>query len=352
MRSFSPFKVEGMRRLKLPFFLLLVVAVLLGIAWGLKIQKNTAKRKAPESDATTLKVLAFKNTFPTSVIRAFEGQANVKVQLVEEATPETLMAHLDRDQHFDIVTLLNHQTFQAASTLKIQPLKLTDISGANSISSDFLDLPGASSPSVIPILWGLNGFATDDESQKKSETWTQLLSAKVDGGLSLKPSVMSLAILTQIVSGSGQTDAAFTDRAKQLSAQNSHTTNFMASSSDFDLERGGFQVSHGEALFPPFAESAWRFQLPTDGVELWILSLSLGSKAENSEGAKKFIEFLLKPASAGVLSTQAHQASCNKGVEKLTKVHPGLKPSYLRTVPLERLKLANEKTIERTKLIR
>ncbi len=339
------------RQLKLPLILMLVVAILVGVAWGLKIQKNTAKRKAPEADATTLKVLALKNAFPPAVIKVFEGQANIKVQLTEEPTPEALWAKLEQDSSFDVATLLNHQTQAAASTLKIQPLKLSELAGASSLSSDFMDLPGSQSPTVVPVLWGLNGYATHTEASKEAQTWAQIFASKPPGGIDLKPSSLTLTSIAQAVLGVSATDAAILDRAHQISSQTNRQPGFFATSKEFDLERGAIELSHGESLAAPFAESDWVFRLPADGAALWILSVSLGGKAENAPGAKKFIEFLLLPATAVVMSQQTHQASCNKAVEASAKLAAGYKPSYLRTIPLERVKLADAKLIERAKLL-
>lgn len=336
-----------MRRFKFPLFAMLLVAVLVGIAWGLKIQKNTSRRKAPEADATTLKVLALTHSLPPAVVKVFEAQANIKVQLTEEPTTEALWSRLEKDSSFDLITLLNHQTAAAAASLKIQPIKLSDIPGTSTLSSDFLDLPGETSPTVIPLLWGLNGYATDVEAANEFSSWEQLTTSKLEGGFALKPSVLNSATIAEAVLGPNATDAAFRERVRTLSERSGKLPTFLTMSSEFDSELGAFEASHGESLFEPIKGGTWTYRLPTDGALLWILSISMGGKTVNPAGAKKFMEFLLKPVTAVALSQQSHQASCNKAVETSAKLEAALKPSHLRTIPLERIRFTKAKTVER-----
>jgi spermidine/putrescine transport system substrate-binding protein len=342
-----------MRKLRLPFLLLIIVAVAVGIAWGLKIKRAADKRKAPEADARVVKVLALKNALPMKIVKAFEAEANIKVELTEENNPDLLLARLEGPATFDVVTLLSSQTAQAVSTFKIQPLKQAEIAGFDSVSADFVDLPGTlHQPSVVPLYWGLTGFVTKSEEPEKS--WSSVLSGKAPEKIELKPSLLDLAYLAQATGPDKESDSAFHDRAKKLRRSSHAADTFFVTASEASTSENNevVELHHGESAFPPYAAEGWTFKLADEGSMLWILTLALGAKVENESGAEKLIEYLLKPKVAEELSLETHQASCNRAVENSKRLNEILKPSHLRTVPLARIKVPDETLIARAVLLK
>jgi spermidine/putrescine-binding protein len=98
-------------------------------------------------------------------------------------------------------------------------------------------------------------------------------------------------------------------------------------------------VSHGETAFPPLSDAKWKFFLPEDGASLWVLTLVLHRKVADLDMASRFIDYLLEEDQAIRLAKATHQASANRSLEATTQIDARLKPSYLRQVPLDRVKV-------------
>ncbi|RYZ64740.1 MAG: hypothetical protein EOP05_21585, partial [Proteobacteria bacterium] len=245
---------------KFTFAGLLILAILVGVAWGLKIKKAADIRRAPEADASVLKILALKNSFPSTFIKAFEAHANIKVELTEAPTPEAVLLKLEGNEKYDLVTLMSTQTAGAAAVQKIQPIKLNEISGSDSISPDFLNLPGEEQrPTTVPVSWGLIGLALpadSDEPVKTSEqanlSWVSVIEKKPEGGLELVPSTLNLALLSELTAPSKENEAQFLSRGQRLFKTTTHAPDFLRSAPP--TEPRALQLHHGESAFSPYDE--------------------------------------------------------------------------------------------------
>lgn len=340
---------------KLPYLFLVLLAIGLGVAWGLRIRRTHEVRKAPESDAATLKVLALKNAFPLEILRVFEAQRNLKVTLTEKNDPDEIAAALEVDQSFDLVTLMSSQASAASQSLKAQPIAPSDISGFSLITADCLDLPGFEHvPSSVPLFWGVTGIAYSPSvlEEKRTTSWATLLKDIPKKEIELKPSRLNLVQLAASIStDASEGDAAIVARAQRLRTESSLSTSFLYRAEEGATTFRIRQIQLSESLFPPYSTDHWTFALPDEKAPMWVMVLMMGAKSENAAGAKLFVQHLLKPQIATELSIRGHQASCNKGVETISTLDEKLKPSYLRALPLGRIQAASEKDAERAKLI-
>lgn len=178
-----------MRGLKIPLLIALLVSLGFGIGLGLKLKRDRETQLGVVSGARKLRILAWTGAFPPDVVRHFGAGENVQVELAEEATPDAVFKRLQASPDFDLVTLLTTQTAKAIETTTIQVLKPQEIAGFNSVSRDFVDLPGRSSV-VVPFLWGLSAARQtqdDDDGAKVNIRGAALKEFQVDGVSAFQP---------------------------------------------------------------------------------------------------------------------------------------------------------------------
>jgi spermidine/putrescine transport system substrate-binding protein len=327
---------ERLKRFRTPLLVALTVSLGLGLGLGWKLKRDRAAQLGVVTSSKKIRVLSLQGALPPQILRGFRSSENIEVEMVTEPTPEAVYAHLDRDSSFDLVTLLLSQTQRAVQSLKMQPMKLTDVAGFENVSRDFVDLP-EKEPSTVPFLWGLLGYVYDTATVEPIKTWSDVFDLDHETRIQLKPLGLEMQRLAKIETSAPISESALQERVRKFSSSYKQTPTFLADPELKQAEGDVVEVSFSEGTIPAYKDMD--FVLPKEGALLWILTLGLGAQAKNVEDAKAFVSYVLRPEVAIEISRLNHEASTNKSVEQ-SGLLPTQKPSSLRRIPLTLIDLS------------
>jgi len=358
------------------FIIALGFALILGaLAWTWHRMRSSQALLI--SNAAPLRVLALRGVLDAAALEAFQAQTGVKLQIdeVESADEiwsrvlESTMANEPGIQSstrlYDVIMIFSFQVQAAHQLSRIAPLERSQLANAAAISADFVDLPGdEDADRLAPLLWGMTGVLHNLSSSAPSPSWEGLFSgSKTMKELVLLGSPLDLLYVlghrfprsgaTSFFEGDSNPDQGLEGVRAALNQLPAHVR--ISPSRSFQSEfanasslpkDSAVQMSHGEAAWLVGEKegliSPWQFFLPLERAPLWVLYLVIVDGTPRKSEAHLLIDYLLDPSVSLEIAKRTRQASGNARLERDQKVHPWIKPSHLRQVPLDRMQSIGE----------
>jgi spermidine/putrescine transport system substrate-binding protein len=348
-----------MRNLKIPLLIVLCLSFVFGILWGTQIYRKRSAGANRARSESALRVLAFHGLFEPDLLEKFESETGIQIALSEATSPEELWDRLESatgEHGYDVIALLSYQIPLATQLVRVQPIDPKKMQNLGKISPDFRRIPGdLNHEHLVPILWGLTGFAYDSKRVAKTpRSWADVFSDKKRTPVGLLSSTPDISRFLNPSAKEVEKKAVDDDddetqdeaaAAKNLQALRRSLNHFMEGitvNADFlsavSLEQGKepppvVQINAAEMAFAPFHGPEWKFVFPEEKASFWILSMALARDARNAGEAHRFLDFLIEKDSALSIIKSSRQASTNRLVEE-TSLDARLKPSFLRQVPI------------------
>lgn len=344
--------------IKTPLLFVIPVSVAIGLGVGIKIKLDHEASLKQAKPTETVRVLSPKGMISPEFQRRFENERGIRVEITEASDPEDALSRLmgstgsqpsnSTEPDFDVVGFFSYQFANAQASLKvfqlIDPKRLRNFANA---SPDFRDVPAVERglyPS-IPLLWGLDGLVYNNDSQNviQPPTWASVLrDTKLKGRIAIPGSTVEINRLLSWTNESKDLKKSLNSLRDSMNI----AKNFLSPIELFASTPAPLValISHGETAFQPFSDNIWKLTFPSDkAMPLWVFSLAIARQARNEKNAYAFLDFCLSEESAVELTRATHQASANRSIEKST-LDQKLKPSYLRTISLEKIELSRDNT--------
>lgn len=159
----------------------------------------------------------------------------------------------------------------------------------------------------VPYFWGTGGIIYNSkEITDDINSWSDLFDEKYSGEILMYNSSRdSIAVALKSLGYSmNSTDLNELEEAKDLLiAQKPHVLAYQADEGRDTIVSGdaniGFMYS-GDALMMIEQNLDLKYVLPEEGPNIWFDAMVIPSSSENSEGAHKFINFMLEPENAAI----------------------------------------------------
>lgn len=159
----------------------------------------------------------------------------------------------------------------------------------------------------VPYFWGTGGIIYNSkEITDDINSWSDLFDEKYSGEILMYNSSRdSIAVALKSLGYSmNSTDLNELEEAKDLLiAQKPHVLAYQADEGRDTIVSGdaniGFMYS-GDALMMIEQNLDLKYVLPEEGPNIWFDAMVIPSSSENSEGAYKFINFMLEPENAAI----------------------------------------------------
>lgn len=334
-------------RKRITFVSIIFGAVLIGVVWGLHLNRQFfAPEKDPRASGEVIHILTYKGLLSIKLLKDFEQREEIRVKIDEAANPEELWEKLEASvmnssPKVDLVTLFSFQVPLAIQLARIQPIREEFLPNLTHVSPDFRYFPGEPAFNrVLPLLWGVLGFAYHESTQYPPRSWSDLFNSNRQKGQISLPSSTSLVSKLGRIFDTGQ------DLRKTISKITSTATiipNFMSAAAALDTNEKPkiVAIHHGEMAFAPFRSPEWNFVIPEEGGIFWSLVFALHPDSKKIRETHEFLNFLLEFDSAVELSENFRQASTNRQIEA-SRLDARLKPSYLRQIPLPSLDILRD----------
>jgi len=293
---------------------------------------------APSDAPGELRVYAFAESIPPSVLEGFTTTSGVKVVLTTYESNEELVAGLRASPTaYDVVMPSDYAVDALASAGALRPLDLSAIPNYNNVAPAFLspwfDPGGVARPGrgrsrnekySVPWLWGTTGIVYDPSSADPAPLrWSDLWSPRYAGHIVLLDDAREMLGISLLSLGytKNDTDPAHVRAAADHLVPLVHGAVALdANSPETSLVAGPIHaaaatigvVFSGNAVLARRADPALQYVLPEDGAGIWFDNLAVPAGAPHPEAAQQLINWLLSEDAGAAVITSLPYATPNE----------------------------------------
>lgn len=277
---------------------------------------------AEDGSSTELNVYAWDGEFPETIIDGFTEETGIEVTIDNFDSNETMIAKLAAGASgYDIVNPSQYAVQQLIGQGLLEELDHDQIEGLDNISTTFVDPtydPG--NKYSLPWVWGTTGILYNSTCTAGEEitSWESMWDPKYDGKLSMLDNMLAAYIAGLQINGYGadSTDEAEIEAATQslieqkplLAAYNA--TNYVDLVVNGDVCIAEAWGGSDTALAVEDNDDV-HYIVPEEGGSLWVDGLAIAKDAPHEDAAYKFLNYLLEPEVAAILTNEGGMATAN-----------------------------------------
>jgi spermidine/putrescine transport system substrate-binding protein len=260
------------------------------------------------------------------LIEKFEQQYDVDVTITDFDSNDTALAKIKAGAHgFDIV-VPSAQTIPIwvaeGLLLEVRPDQMENFKHVDPRWVDVQFDPGRHY--TVPWQWGVTGVAVNtDHYQGDIDTWRVIFEPppELAGKVNVVPEMLDiLAGAVMYIGGRPcTTDKEAWRRARDLFVAAKPSWIAMNYETTDALPKGDFLATagwNGPALRARLKNPAIKFGFPKEGFPIWMDNVAILKDAQNVENAKLFMNFVMAPENAAMISNFAKYSNGIKGSEQ------------------------------------
>jgi spermidine/putrescine transport system substrate-binding protein len=301
----------------------------------------SSKATAEEELGGTIRVSNWDNYLPPDVVKAFEKETGVKVDMAVHATNEEIVGKLEAasGSGFDVVFISGPFVEMLEKRGWLAELDHAGLPNIENLPDEATDLPyDPGNTHSIPYSWSATGICyREDKLKETPDSWQDLLDppAEARGKVTLigTDRWLMLPALKVLGYSVNTTDPQELEEAKELLIKAKET--MLA----FDDATFHDKLAAGEA----YISEAWdgwcnygtdknpnvKFVVPKEGSDLSVDAMVILDSSENKSAALAFIDYVLRPESAtaaaeGVYYKMVNEPGMAAVDPKLLKKFPNL----------------------------
>ena len=288
-----------------------------------------------------LKVCVWSNYFSDAVIREFEKETGIPVELSWITSNEELLAKIKAGAgDFDVVQPSDYMVRQMAALNLLAPLDHSKLPHLPLIEDRFTNLPY--DPGLhfsIPFDWGTTGILVNTEvlpHLKDGVSWKDLFDSRVPKQTALLDDMREVFAATFLLLGLDYNphSADAIHRASQELGDTKNRILVFTLIPDTLSINGELAISQSYSLDGfkvHFQNQKFRYFIPKEGATLWTNNFSVLASSKNQSQALAFLDYLMTPEKAIAIVRQSHLATANREVKRLLSpaetADPNLYPS-------------------------
>ncbi len=282
-----------------------------------------------------LTVYVWEGYLPEEAVKLFEEQTNIKLNITFATDNAVMLTLLKGGGSADIIMPTQNQVNRFYEAGLAQPINLSKIPNYKNVSEALKNQPwskwdgnsmGAGDTYVIPYVFGTSGLVINTEKYNESLDgigWEVLFKPELKKRVSSKNAPESL-MLTLDVLGipreellTNTTETLEKARAKVLELKDNVLKFWDSGAEIMDLMKNEeVWVSHiwdGGGRKLSTVDKKFKYVLPKTGGLGWTDTFMIPSSAKNPAGAHIFINFMLKPEIASMLTTESGYTTTVEG---------------------------------------
>lgn len=260
------------------------------------------------------------------MIEKFEAETGIDVTITDYDSNDTALAKVQAGGHgFDLVVPSANYVQIWVELGLIQPLDHSKLTNIANIAPEWVDVPwDPGRAHTIPWQWGTTGMAVNTSVYTGDINTSDIVfnpPAELQGKINVVPEmadVMALAIMN--VGGEPCTDDLEVLRQVRdlLVAAKPH---WLSMDYDSEAKLSANDISaaltwNGPSMRARLANPPVQFGYPVEGYPVWMDSVALLSDAQNVEEAYEFMNFILAPENAAMISNYARYGNGVAGSEE------------------------------------
>jgi len=277
-------------------------------------------------------VYTWAEEIPASVIAAFEKETGIKVNAMSFESNEAMYAKLRASKNlaYDIIEPSSYYIDRMRHLGMLEPLDKNKLPEFKHLDSFFLNLPfDPQSQFSVPFIWGVTGIFVNKNyfPADLEKGWSNLLDAKYRNQLMLLDDpreAFSIGLLMLGYSVNDRDPAHIKQAYLKLRElmPNIRLFNTDAVISILIDEDATIGTSWNGDLFKACLENPkLSFVYPKDGFEIWVDSFAILKTAPHKSNAYKFLNFMLRPEIAKVISLNINYSTANLTAKNSMPAH-------------------------------
>jgi spermidine/putrescine transport system substrate-binding protein len=318
--------------------------LLLTVIAGMLLARGGDAKELPRYQR--LNVLIYSEYMDPNILRLFEKETGIKVEIDTYESTEEMMVRLQRGNganRYDLVVVTDYTVSVLAKEKLIQPLEHSHIPNIRNISKTFMN-PSYDRDNIysLPYQWGTVGIMyRDDLMPRVDPTWGLIFNPDLQPGpfvlINSMRDLIGAALKYQGHSFNSRKKAEL-EKAEELIIATKKSKKYRG----FDGGVGGKNkilaggaaaaiVYNGDAIRAMKEDKRVGFIVPKEGSILWVDVMAVTAGAINWGGAHAFINFILDPKIGAMLSDFNRYATPNTAslplVRKQDRQDQGIYPS-------------------------
>ncbi|WP_372866056.1 polyamine ABC transporter substrate-binding protein [Pseudomonas sp.] len=312
---------------------------------------HSAQVEPLEKAEDSLRVYNWNDYIAPQVLKDFEAETGIRVEYHTFSSAEEMQAALDGSEAIDIIVPSHNDLPRLIKDDQLQPLDFNLLPNRKHLDKLLLSKLAAVDPSnryAVPYLWGAVGLAINTPQAEAAfggplpNSWSLLFDAEqstrlASCGISVLDAPDETLSLLLNYQGRSLTRSAPSRIERASSVLDGLRPNLRYIDSERyidDLSNGRLCVAMawvGDALAAADAGQPVRFLVPDEGSVLFIDNLVIPRSARRADLAHRFIDYLMQPEVAALITTETLYPSGNADAKAFLDValrnQPGLYPN-------------------------
>lgn len=312
----------------------MVPKALLAAAVGLALASCSNSDNAADGSAAasneTLNLYNWSEYMPQEILDGFEEETGISVNYTTFDSNEAMYAKLkllDDSSQYDLAIPSTYYVEKMAKEGLLQELDKSKLSNFKNLDTSFTNTKvDPENKYSIPYMWGSTGLAINGDSvdPKTVNSWNDLWDPKYKGQVMLTNDVrevFGMALLTLGYSGNSRNPDEIKAAYDKLTTLMPNVKTFNSDATRMPYIEGETSLGmtwNGEAVMAnDEGLTSLVYKYPTEGAILWMDNFVIPKNAKQVDAAHKFIDYLLRPENAKIVSEEIGYASPNIAAREL-----------------------------------
>ncbi|MDN6275434.1 ABC transporter substrate-binding protein [Psychrobacter sp.] len=313
----------------------IVPKALLAMAVGLVLascsnSETTAADGSDEAGSTTLNLYNWSEYMPQEILDGFEEETGIAVNYTTFDSNEAMYAKLkllDDSSQYDLAVPSTYYVEKMANEGLLQELDKSKLSNFSNLDTSFTNTEvDPENKYSVPYMWGSTGLAINGDTvdPETVNSWEDLWSPDYEGQVMLTNDVrevFGMALLTLGYSGNSSNPEEIEAAYDKLTSLMPNVKTFNSDATRMPYIEGETSLGmtwNGEAVMAnDEGLTSLVYKYPSEGAILWMDNFVIPKNAKQVDAAHQFIDYLLRPENAKIVSEEIGYASPNMAAREL-----------------------------------
>lgn len=284
---------------------------------------------APSSDVT-LNLYNWSEYMPQEILDGFEAETGISVNYTTFDSNEAMYAKLkllDDSSQYDLAVPSTYYVEKMANEGLLQEIDQSKLGNFNNLDTSFTNTKvDPDNKYSIPYMWGSTGLAINGDTidPDSVNSWNDLWKPEYKSQVMLTNDVrevFGMALLTLGYSGNSRDSDEIKAAYEKLTTLMPNVKTFNSDATRMPYIEGETALGmtwNGEAVMAnDEGMTSLVYKYPSEGAILWMDNFVIPKNAKQVDAAHQFIDYLLRPENAKIVSEEIGYASPNSGAREL-----------------------------------
>ena len=315
-------------------FIKMLPKALLCAAVGLTLascsNSDTAATDSTATSDVTLNLYNWSEYMPQEILDGFKKETGISVNYTTFDSNEAMYAKLkllDESSQYDIAIPSTYYVEKMAKEGLLQELDKSKLSNFKNLDTSFINKKvDPDNKYSIPYMWGSTGLAINGDviDPATVNSWNDLWRPEYKGQVMLMNDmreVFGMSLLTLGYSGNSTNPDEIKAAYDKLTTLMPNVKTFNSDATRMPYIEGETNIGmtwNGEVVMAnDEGLTSLVYKYPSEGAILWMDNFVIPKNAKNVDAAHQFIDYLLRPENAKIVSEEIGYASPNLAAREL-----------------------------------